>query len=123
MTDREREEMNRGTSEVFDNAGEIIKKYKTSSIPYTIGSTTAMIYLLSMILESMYGKGDVAVKWAAKGMRLGTNTIINLKEDEKLTDKENYENERWINDSVEQFREGKVTAHELIEVEEEEEEK
>lgn len=86
MTDREREEMNRGTSEVFDNAEEIIKKYKTSSIPYTMGSITAMIYLLSMILESMYGKGDVAVKWAAKGMKLGTNTYIaldNKEEEEK----------------------------------------
>ena len=84
MTDKEREEMNRGTSEVFDNAEEIIKKYKTSSIPYTMGSITAMIYLLSMIMESMYGKGDVAVKWAAKGMKLGTNTYIALdnKEDE-----------------------------------------
>ena len=78
MTDKEREEMNRGTSEVFDNAEQIITKYKTSSIPYTIGSITSMIYLLSMILESMYGKGDVAVKWAAKGMKLGTNTYIAL---------------------------------------------
>ena len=78
MTDKEREEMNRGTSEVFDNAEEIIKKYKTSSIPYTMGSITSMIYLLSMILESMYGKGDVAVKWAAKGMKLGTRTYIAL---------------------------------------------
>jgi len=78
MTEKEREEMNRGTSEVFDNAEEIIKKYKTSSIPYTMGSITSMIYLLSMILESMYGKGDVAVKWAAKGMKLGANAYIAL---------------------------------------------
>lgn len=78
MTEEERKEMDRGTSEVFDNAGEIIKKYKTSSIPYTIGSITAMIYLLSMIMESLYGKGDVAVKWAAKGMKLGTHTYIAL---------------------------------------------
>jgi hypothetical protein len=78
MTDKEREEMNRGTSEVFDNAEQIITKYKKSSIPYTMGSITSMIYLLSMILESMYGKGDVAVKWAAKGMKLGTNTYIAL---------------------------------------------
>ena len=83
MTDKEREEMNRGTSEVFDNAEEIITKYKTSSIPYTIGSITSMIYLLSMILESMYGKGDVAVKWAAKGMKLGTNTYIALDNEEE----------------------------------------
>lgn len=83
MTDKEREEMNRGTSEVFDNAEEIITKYKTSSIPYTIGSITSMIYLLSMILESMYGKGDVAVKWAAKGMKLGTNTYIALDNNEE----------------------------------------
>lgn len=85
MTDDERKEMDRGTSEVFDNAEEIIKKYKTSSIPYTMGSITAMIYLLSMIMESMYGKGDVAVKWAAKGMKLGTNTYIAL--DNKEEDK------------------------------------
>jgi len=78
MTQEERAEMDRGTSEVFDNAEEIIKKYKTSSIPYTMGSITSMIYLLSMIMESMYGKGDVAVKWAAKGMKLGTNTYIAL---------------------------------------------
>lgn len=83
MTDEERKEMNRGTSEVFDNAEEIIKKYKTSSIPYTIGSITAMIYLLSMIMESMYGKGDVAVRWAAKGMKLGTNTYIALDNNEE----------------------------------------
>lgn len=83
MTDKEREEMNRGSSEVFDNAEEIIKKYTTSSIPYTIGSITSMIYLLSMILESMYGKGDVAVKWAAKGMKLGTNTYIALDDKEE----------------------------------------
>ncbi len=83
MTDKEREEMNRGTSEVFDNAEEIIKKYKTSSIPYTMGSITAMIYLLSMIAESLYGKGDVAVKWAAKGMKLGTNTYIALDNNEE----------------------------------------
>lgn len=83
MTDKERDEMNRGTSEVFDNAEEIIKKYKTSSIPYTIGSITAMIYLLSMIMESLYGKGDVAVKWAAKGMKLGTNTYIALDNNEE----------------------------------------
>lgn len=31
------------------------------------------------------------------------------------------EDERWIKESVRQFRAGKVTAHELIEVEEEEE--
>lgn len=78
MTDKEREEMNRGQSEVFDNAEELIKKYKTSSIPYTIGSITAMIYLLSMILESMYGQGDIAVRWAAKGMRLGSRTYLVL---------------------------------------------
>ena len=78
MTQNEKDEMNRGTSEVFDNAEQIIKKYKTSSIPYTMGSITSMIYLLSMILESMYGKSDVAVKWAAKGMKLGTNTYIAL---------------------------------------------
>lgn len=85
MTNEEKKEMNRGTSEVFDNAEAIIKKYKTSSIPYTMGSITAMIYLLSMIMESMYGKGDVAVKWAAKGMKLGTRTYIaldNKEEDE-----------------------------------------
>lgn len=85
MTDKEREEMNRGTSEVFDNAEEIITKYKTSSIPYTMGSITSMIYLLSMIMESMYGKGDVAVKWAAKGMKLGTNTYIALDNNEEET--------------------------------------
>ena len=78
MTNEEKKEMDRGTSEVFDNAEQIIRRYKTSSIPYTIGSITAMIYLLSMILESMYGKGDVAVKWAAKGMKLGTHTYIAL---------------------------------------------
>lgn len=78
MTDDERKEMDRGTSEVFDNAEQIIRRYKTSSTPYTIGSITAMIYLLSMIMESLYGKGDVAVKWAAKGMKLGTNTYIAL---------------------------------------------
>lgn len=37
------------------------------------------------------------------------------------TEYKNEENERWIKESVEQFKEGKVTAHELIEVEEEEE--
>lgn len=78
MTDDERKEMDRGTSEVFDNAEQIITRYKKSSIPYTMGSITSMIYLLSMIMESMYGKGDVAVKWAAKGMKLGTNTYIAL---------------------------------------------
>ena len=78
MTDEERKEMDRGTKEVFDNAEEIIKKYKTSSIPYTMGSITSMIYLLSMLMESLYGKGDVAVKWAAKGMKLGTRTYIAL---------------------------------------------
>lgn len=83
MTQNEKDEMNRGTSEVFDNAEEIIKKYKTSSIPYTMGSITAMIYLLSMIMESMYGKGDVAVKWAAKGMKLGTRTYIALDNEEE----------------------------------------
>jgi len=83
MTDDERKEMDRGTSEVFNNAEEIIKKYKTSSIPYTMGSITSMIYLLSMIMESMYGKGDVAVKWAAKGMKLGTNTYIALDNNEE----------------------------------------
>ena len=83
MTDEERKEMDRGTSEVFDNAEEIVKKYKTSSIPYTIGSITAMIYLLSMIMESLYGKGDVAVKWAAKGMKLGTSTYIALDNEEE----------------------------------------
>lgn len=83
MTQNERDEMNRGTSEVFDNASEIIKKYKTSSVPYTIGSITAMIYLLSMIAESMYGKGDVAVRWAAKGMKLGTRTYIALDNNEE----------------------------------------
>lgn len=83
MTEKEREEMNRGTSEVFDNAEEIIKKYKTSSIPYTMGSITAMIYLLSMIVESLYGNGDVAVKWAAKGMKLGTRTYIALDNEEE----------------------------------------
>ena len=83
MTDKERDEMNRGTSEVFDNAEQVIAKYKTSSIPYTMGSITAMIYLLSMIMESLYGKGDVAVKWAAKGMKLGTNTYIALDNEEE----------------------------------------
>lgn len=78
MTNEEKKEMDRGTSEVFDNAEEIIKKYKTSSIPYTMGSITAMIYLLSMVMESMYGKGDVAVRWAAKGMKLGARTYIAL---------------------------------------------
>lgn len=34
---------------------------------------------------------------------------------------EEEENERWIKESVKQFKEGNVTAHELIEVEEEEE--
>lgn len=51
MTNEEKKEMDRGTSEVFNNAEEIIERYKTSSIPYTIGSITAMIYLLSMIIE------------------------------------------------------------------------
>lgn len=85
MLDKEREEMKRGTSEVFDNAEELIKKYSTSSIPYTIGSITSMIYLLSMVMESLYGKGDVAVRWAAKGMKLGTHTYIAIdnKEEEK----------------------------------------
>lgn len=83
MTAEERKEMDRGTSEVFNNAEEIIKKYKTSSIPYTIGSITAMIYLLSMIMESLYGNGDVAVKWAAKGMKLGTKTYIALDNEEE----------------------------------------
>jgi len=83
MTEKERKEMDRGTSEVFNNAEEIIKKYKTSSIPYTMGSITAMIYLLSMILESLYGNGDVAVKWAAKGMKLGTRTYIALDSEEE----------------------------------------
>lgn len=83
MTDEERREMNRGTNEVFDNAEEIIKKYKKSSVPYTVGSITAMIYLLSMIAESMYGKGDVAVRWAAKGMKLGTHTYIALDNEEE----------------------------------------
>ena len=82
MTEVERKEMDRGTSEVFNNAEEIIKKYKTSSIPYTMGSITAMIYLLSMIMESLYGNGDVAVKWAAKGMKLGTHTYIALDNEE-----------------------------------------
>lgn len=76
MTSEEKKEMDRGTKEVFDNADEIVKKYKTSSIPYTMGSITSMIYLLSMIMESLYGKGDVAVKWAAKGMKLGTHTYL-----------------------------------------------
>ena len=83
MTDEERKELDRGTKEVFDNSEEIIKKYKTSSIPYTMGSITSMIYLLSMIMESLYGKGDVAVKWAAKGMKLGTNTYIPLDDKEE----------------------------------------
>ena len=83
MTNEEKKEMDRGTSEVFNNAEEIIKKYKTSSIPYTMGSITAMIYLLSMILESLYGNGDVAVKWAAKGMKLGTHTYIALDNEEE----------------------------------------
>lgn len=83
MNEEERKEMDRGTKEVFDNAGEIIKKYKTSSIPYTMGSITAMIYLLSMIMESLYGNGDVAVRWAAKGMKLGTNTYIALDNEEE----------------------------------------
>lgn len=83
MTNEEKKEMDRGTSEVFDNAEQIIAKYKKSSIPYTMGSITSMIYLLSMIMESMYGKGDVAVKWAAKGMKLGTNTYIALDNNEE----------------------------------------
>lgn len=83
MTEKERKEMDRGTSEVFNNAEEIIKKYKTSSIPYTMGSITAMIYLLAMIAESLYEKGDVAVKWAAKGMKLGTRTYIALDSEEE----------------------------------------
>jgi len=83
MKEEERKEMDRGTSEVFNNAEEIIKKYKTSSIPYTMGSITAMIYLLSMIMESLYGKGDVAVRWAAKGMKLGTHTYIALGNEEE----------------------------------------
>lgn len=83
MTQEERAEMNRGTSEVFDNAEQIIAKYKKSSVPYTLGSITAMIYLLSMIAESMYGQGDVAVKWAAKGMKLGTRTYIALDSEEE----------------------------------------
>lgn len=83
MRDEEKKEMDRGTKEVFDNADEIIKKYKKSSIPYTMGSITSMIYLLSMIMESLYGKGDVAVKWAAKGMKLGTNTYIALDNEEE----------------------------------------
>lgn len=81
MTDKEREEMNRGTSEVFDNAEEIIRKYKTSPMPYTIGSITAMIYLLSMIMESLYGRGSVAVSWAAKGMKQGTHTYIRFEDE------------------------------------------
>jgi len=32
---------------------------------------------------------------------------------------EDEENERWIKESVKQFEEGRITAHELIEVEEE----
>lgn len=83
MTNEEKKEMDRGTSEVFDNAEEIIRKYKTSPMPYTIGSITAMIYLLSMIAESMYGQGDVAVRWAAKGMKLGTKTYIALESEEE----------------------------------------
>lgn len=83
MTDEEKKEMNRGTSEVFDNAEQIIKKYKTSSPTYAFGSITAMIYLLSMIAESMYGRGDVAVRWAAKGMKLGTRTYIALDSEEE----------------------------------------
>lgn len=76
-------EMGRGTKEVFDNAEEIIKKYKKSSMPYTMGSITAMIYLLSMIMESLYGQGDVAVMWAAKGMKFGTHTSLDNEEEEK----------------------------------------
>lgn len=76
MTEKEREEMDRGTSEVFDHAEELIRKYKTAPIPYTIGQITAMIYLLSMIMESLYGRGTVAVNWAAKGMKQGTHTYI-----------------------------------------------
>ena len=83
MTSEEKKEMDRGTSEVFDNAEQIITKYKKSSIPYTMGSITAMIYLLSMIAESLYGNGDVAVKWAAKGMKLGTHTYIALDNEEE----------------------------------------
>lgn len=83
MTSEEKKEMDRGTKEVFDNAEALIKRYKTSSIPFTMGSITAMIYLLSMIMESLYGNGDVAVKWAAKGMKLGTHTYIALDNEEE----------------------------------------